>query len=101
MQGLEKFFGGTDDAVLSADVNISTFTRGDENRFALHKLTDHRVKVVIRSSDDKQITGHGRFGNKACAIRLRAGCNRNRHRRYGLSFLGLGGYRRQGEKHHG
>ena len=68
--GEEKFIGGTDDAVLSAHRNISTFGLGDENRIALHKLTDHRVEVVIRSSHNEQVTGHGRIGNKPGAIRL-------------------------------
>ena len=70
MHGEEKFVGGTDHAVLSTHRKISTFVLGDVNRIALHKLTDRGVEVIIRSSHDEQVTGHGRIGNKAGAIRL-------------------------------
>jgi hypothetical protein len=70
MSGKEKFSGGTDHAVLRAHRDISPFVLGDENRIALHKLTDGGMKVVIRSSHDEQISWHGWVGNKACAIRL-------------------------------
>ncbi len=98
--GEEKFARGTHDAVLSTHGKISIFMLGDINRIAPHKLTDRGVEVIIRSSHYEQVTGNRRAGNKACAIRLGAdGCG-HRHRRGWSSCLGLGVYRRHGEKHY-
>jgi hypothetical protein len=68
MHGEEEFIGGADHAELSAHRNI--FGLGYEDRIAHHKLTDRGMEVVISSSYDKQVMGHGSISNKACAIRL-------------------------------
>ncbi len=50
MHGFEKIVCGPNYAELSAHHNISTIALGDVNRFALSKLTNHRVEGIIPSS---------------------------------------------------
>ena len=67
--GLEKFLGGTDYVVFSTHLDISPIARGDENRFALHKLANHGVEVIIPSSDHRdQSRGTGVSAMNQCTL---------------------------------